>query len=137
MALLTWSSKYLTGIDAIDRDHQALFDAINNLQASISGDADAADVGETLSMLVDYVDSHFAREEELMQSCDYPDLVEHMRIHRKISHQVHDYQTVFEENGEIVDMREFVSFLGDWLKGHIAISDADYIPFVKSAGNKS
>ncbi len=133
MALLTWSKKYLTGIDTIDRDHQALFSAVNELHTNISDGADAEDVEKTLNMLVDYVDGHFAREEDLMQSCNYPDLVEHMRIHRKISHQVRDYQTTFEENGQILDMRSFVEFLGNWLKGHIAISDADYIPFVKKA----
>ena len=133
MAFLQWSNKYLTGIDAIDADHRALFAGINDLHEKLTGEATAEDVENTLNMLVDYVDNHFRREEELMQSCNYPDIVEHISIHRRISHQVHDYQTAFEENGEIVDVDGFLSFLGNWLKGHIAISDADYIPYVKKA----
>ena len=85
-----------------------------------------------MNMLSDYVDGHFKREEALMEHAGYPDIVEHMSTHRRIAHQVHDYRTAFEENGEIVEMEEFLNFLGNWLKGHIAMSDADYIPFVKN-----
>lgn len=135
MALITWSSKYLTGIETIDRDHQALFGAVNDLHDRVTGGAATDAVEEMLEMLVEYVDGHFRREEELMQSCAYPGIVEHMRTHRTISHQVHDYRTAYQENGEILDMEEFLEFLGNWLKGHIAVSDADYIPFVARAGN--
>lgn len=135
MAFLQWSKRYVTGIDAIDADHKRLFRTINELHDKLGGEAGLREIESTLDMLVDYVDSHFRREEELMQSCGYPDLVEHTGIHRRISHQVHDYQTAFEENGEIVDIDGFLDFLGNWLKGHIAISDADYIPYVKKAGD--
>lgn len=132
MALLQWSSKYLTGIDVVDADHRALFGAINALHERVTEGAASADIEATLDMLADYVDGHFGREEALMERAGYPDLVEHMSTHRRISHQVQDYRTAFEENGEIVDMEDFLTFLGNWLKGHIAMSDAAYIPFVKN-----
>lgn len=132
MTLLQWSSKFLTGIDAVDADHQALFRAINELNDHVSGGADAEKVQETLDMLTNYVDSHFAREEALMERAGYPDIVEHMATHRRIQRQVQDYRTAFEENGEIVHMEAFLAFLGNWLKGHIAMSDVAYIPFVKN-----
>lgn len=132
MTLLQWSSKFLTGIDAVDADHQALFRAINELNDHVSGGADAEKVQETLDMLTNYVDSHFAREEALMERAGYPDIVEHMATHRRTQRQVQDYRTAFEENGEIVHMEAFLAFLGNWLKGHIAMSDVAYIPFVKN-----
>ena len=131
MARLEWSPKYLTGIDAIDSDHQGLFRAINDLHDRLAGASEAKDVEDTLNMLVDYVDAHFAREEALMQAADYPDVVEHTSTHRRISRQVHDYQTACEENGRIIDVDAFLDFLGNWLKGHIAMTDTDYIPYVK------
>lgn len=132
MALLQWSSKFLTGIDLVDADHQALFRAINELHDHVSGGASADEVQATLDMLTNYVDSHFAREEALMERAGYPDIVEHMATHRRIQRQVQDYRTAFEENGEIVEMEAFLAFLGNWLKGHIAMSDVAYIPFVKN-----
>ena len=67
-----------------------------------------------------------------MERAGYPDIVEHMNTHKRISRQVHDYRTAFEENGAILDMTDFIEFLGNWLKGHIAMSDTAYIPFVQS-----
>ena len=64
-------------------------------------------------------------------AADYPDVVEHTSTHRRISRQVHDYQTAYEENGRIIDVDAFLDFLGNWLKGHIAMTDTDYIPYVK------
>ncbi|MEK9752116.1 MAG: bacteriohemerythrin [Rhodospirillaceae bacterium] len=121
MALLQWSSKYLTGIAAI-----------NALHDNVTGGAGTDQVQATLDMLADYVDSHFAREEALMERAGYPDIVEHMATHRRIQHQVQDYRTAYEENSGTLDMTEFLDFLGNWLKGHIAMSDVAYIPFVKN-----
>ena len=135
MARLEWSPKYLTGIDVIDSDHQGLFRAINDLHDRLIGKAQAKDVEDALNMLVDYVDAHFAREEALMQAANYPDVVEHTSSHRRISRQVHDYQTAYEENGGVIDVDSFLDFLGNWLKGHIAMTDTDYIPYVKKLDN--
>jgi hemerythrin-like metal-binding protein len=132
MTLLQWSSKFLTGISSVDADHQALFRAINELHDHVSSGAGADEVQATLDMLTNYVDSRFAREEALMERAGYPDIVEHMATHRRIQRQVQDYRTAFEENGEIVQMEAFISFLGNWLKGQIAMSDVAYIPFVKN-----
>jgi hemerythrin-like metal-binding protein len=132
MALLQWSSKYLTGIAAVDADHQGLFRAINALHDNVTGGADTDQVQATLDMLADYVDSHFAREEALMERAGYPDIVEHMATHRRIQHQVQDYRTAYKENSGTLDMTEFLDFLGNWLKGYIAMSDVAYIPFVKN-----
>ena len=137
VALLQWSAKYLTGIDIIDADHQALFAAINTLHDKLAANAQKSEIEATLAMLADYVDGHFGREEALMEDCDYPDLVEHMGVHRRISHQVHDYRTAFEETGGKIDMDDFIEFLGSWLKGHIAMSDAAYIPYVTASDGRA
>ena len=52
-------------------------------------------VGEALDGLIEYVDTHFAREEQYMDECGYPDLVLHAKKHRKLASTVHSLKTLF------------------------------------------
>ena len=65
-----------------------------------------------------------------MESPGNPNLIEYMRVHRVISYQVRAYKTAHEENCLLVDVDCFLAFLSDWLKGQIAMSDVEYIPYV-------
>ncbi|MBI1986387.1 MAG: hemerythrin family protein, partial [Rhodospirillales bacterium] len=82
MSFVAWSDDYKVGIAAIDNDHKTLFGLVNRLHDRIkAGDGEDA-VGDALDGLVDYIETHFAREERYMEECGYPGLVAHIRKHR-------------------------------------------------------
>lgn len=135
MAYMEWSDNYLTGIDAIDADHQVLFRLVNELHARMDAGLDEATVGDALDTLIEYVDIHFRREEDLMQDCNYPDRVAHARQHRDLSKTVHSLKTLFDDDPHELESECIMDFLCDWLSDHILETDMAYVSHV-SAWNR-
>ena len=130
MAFLEWSDDYMVGIGAIDHDHKVLFILINRLHDEIKGSRGEDAVGEALDGLIQYVDTHFAREEQFMDECGYPDLVKHAKKHRKLASTVHSLKTLFDDDPEQLSSGRILGFLKNWLVNHILKSDMDYVPYM-------
>ena len=84
-------------------------------------------------MLSDYVDTHFAREEELMRGLGYPELDAHIVSHRELATTVQQYAKLYRDDPGAVSRDEVLRFLGNWLSKHIMVSDMDYVPYVQTA----
>ena len=81
-------ASYRLGIDDIDEQHRALFDYVENLDATIaSGDRWLA-VYQTLAEIEHWAKMHFAVEESLMRICRYPDLMPHLAQHAAFAERV-------------------------------------------------
>jgi len=131
---MEWRDSYLTGIRAIDLDHQKLFKAVNDLyDAYAIGDADSHFAG-LFEMLSNYVDTHFAREEELMRGLGYPGLEAHLVSHQELATTVREYAKLYRDDPGAVSRKEVLRFLGDWLSEHILKADMDYVPYIKRDG---
>lgn len=125
-----WSDDYLVGIAAIDNDHKTLFALVNRLHDRIkAGDGEDA-VGDALDGLVDYIDTHFAREERYMEECGYPDIIPHAQKHRDLARTVHSLKTLFEDDPREIENDAILRFLKNWLTNHILKADMDYVPYV-------
>ena len=132
MAVVQWSDKYKTGIPLIDSDHQALFATVNMIHDRAEDGLDHDTIGRAIDVLVMYVDRHFAREETMLESNGYPDLIEHMANHRRIAAKVHSFKTAFDENPDAIDVDPFLEFVSNWLTGHILERDMDYVPHISA-----
>jgi hemerythrin len=78
--LLQWSDDFRLGIPAVDQEHRRFFDLIRDLETRLaSGDDPGARVA--LGWLRDYAETHFAHEEEFLESVGYPDLARHRGEH--------------------------------------------------------
>ncbi|MDD9877752.1 MAG: bacteriohemerythrin [Magnetovibrio sp.] len=135
MPYLLWSSEYETGIPLIDNDHQTLFAVVNLIHDRAETGLDDDAVARALGVLVMYVDRHFSREEAMLEANGYPDLVEHMAIHRRIAEKVHAFKTAFDENPGQIETGPFLEFLRDWLTGHILTTDMAYVPHIGNSPN--
>jgi len=134
MALLTWdNSRYSVGVKSLDGQHSVLFGLINDLhEAMLKGQAQSQ-TGPLLRKLVDYTQTHFAAEEELMAAAKYPNLAEHRTKHDDLIKQVTDFALRFER-GEIGLSLDLMNFLRDWLTNHIQKVDHDYAPWMNQHG---
>lgn len=135
MALLTWSNKYSVGIQAMDSQHTQLFDMVNDLHAAMMQGKAQSVTGPLLRKLADYTVRHFAAEEALMSSKNYPELPKHKAEHIALTKQVTDFVTRFEK-GENTLSLHLMNFLRDWLMNHIQKEDQKYGTFLNQQGVK-
>jgi hemerythrin len=133
MALMEWSDKYSVGINSIDVQHKQLVALINNLFEALSkGKGDQA-LAPILNELIVYTKTHFAYEERLFTQYAYPDSSLHKADHDKLAAQVLDIQKQMQE-GKVGVSVGTMTFLKEWLSGHIMGSDKKYGPYLSGKG---
>jgi hemerythrin len=128
MVIAMWSSRYETGIELIDAQHQALFGAFNELADSFRAGTSSEHVKASLGALMAYTVGHFQTEETYMRERNYPGLSAHQAEHARLVNMTQDLLTRFDE-GRPVTM-EVAIFLADLLKHHIDEFDLAMVRFL-------
>lgn len=131
MALITWQDSYSVGVELIDSDHQLLVSLINQLDDAMKEGGGRDTVGSVLNVLLEYTETHFGREELLMEKAGYPELTPHRREHVKLTTQVRQIVDRFNGGDSSSLDAEVLDFLKTWLTGHILGVDRKYAPYVK------
>ena len=133
-----WDSTLETGYEKVDNQHKQLFDALNNLiEASTNGKGDKV-VMDVLEFMAGYVIKHFADEERLMNHYDYPDYLNHKRIHddfKVTAAELIQQVSIEGPSEQLID--KVVSVIGSWLLNHIRGDDFRMAAFVKAANAKA
>ena len=70
-----------TGNSIIDGEHRELFRAVNSLMDACGKGQGRAALDPTIKFLLDYVDKHFAHEEQLQARSNYPGITAHKQFH--------------------------------------------------------
>ncbi len=133
--LFPWSQKYQVGIRSVDAQHKQLVDIINRLHQAMATGQERIAVGKTLEELIGYTAAHFAAEEEVLESCGYPDFLAHHTEHELLTYAVLEFhqKLMSKEIGLSIDVMDF---LKDWLGQHILNVDMQYAPYLKEQGIK-
>ncbi|MCW2236059.1 bacteriohemerythrin [Azospirillum canadense] len=127
-----WQDQFGVGHATIDADHKRLFELFNEFVAAVNANSADSDIQGVLSDLLDYTDTHFDREEGLMQAHAYPDFTTHKAMHDAFVRQLHDVNSALDAGGE---KGAFVlGFLGKWLTGHILGVDKKLGAYLKERG---
>jgi len=132
---MTWNNSYSVGVLSLDAQHTVLFDILNELHAAMEAGHAGNLTGPILKKLVLYTSQHFAAEEGLLASTQYPGLEEHKLLHRDLINQIEDYSQRFEK-GEITLNLHLLGFLREWLTDHILKVDHVYGPWLNEHGIK-
>ena len=123
--LFTWQPEYSVGIDAIDRQHQALVAMIRQLQDAMEEGRGRAFQHTLIERLVAYTKVHFRFEEDLMSERGYELLAEHIEQHRLLTNQVCELQQKTHDGGAVSNA-SLMLFLRNWLTDHIMQHDQKY-----------
>lgn len=126
MAVITWSEAMSVGVPRLDRDHRVLIGLINRLAGGDQETANDRIIGEVLEALVAYTIFHFAREEQVMEFCGFPETETHREEHRLLAAEVVDLRARFLSDRQSVSLEDLLRFLGDWLNHHILLQDMAY-----------
>ena len=126
MALMAWSTHFVTGIDVIDAQHKGLVELINAAapQLAAIGEAPARAVRPLLDRLAQYAVRHFHDEEALMQQggIDAAYLEKHQHAHAAFTQEVTQMmQDTATDNN--VSGTDLLRFLTSWLSFHILSED--------------
>jgi hemerythrin len=79
--------------------------------------------------LIDYTQSHFSFEENLLMQVNYQYLPSHKGIHDLFVKRLNEYRQRFER-GEAVE-NDLYRLLSKWLINHIQHDDQDYVDAVR------
>jgi hemerythrin len=126
-----WNDKYRTGHATVDSQHQRLFGMVNELHEAIVGGKAKEHLSKSLEALAKYCVEHFATEERLMTSQDYPGYVEHKRKHDELTSKATEIITGYQ-SGKLVLPVTLSQFLADWLRHHIGEEDQKLIGWIQT-----
>lgn len=136
MPCLPWDASLSVGVPALDEQHRAFIQVLNELhEILIAGEfRDVLLARErTLAGIDQYISTHFPAEEEYMAGFGYPFLAEHRRLHEQFAAQVRRYHTAIA-GGELVLNSELVKTMINWAREHLATEDRKYANFVAGLG---
>jgi hemerythrin len=132
MAFINWQREYEVGYAKVDDQHKELVRIINSLAEAMGAGQGQEQVGQVLHALSEYTSYHFAMEEGLMKSHDYPDYPAHRKIHESLLASVQDLVTRFDAGKPVLTVA-VMNFLQDWLIDHIQREDAKLVGFLAPA----
>lgn len=112
-----------TGNSMIDKEHRELFQAVNNLLDACSQGKGRSAVGDVMKFLLNYVDRHFAHEEQLQKTSNYPNFAAHRLFHENYKRKLREIAAkVMEHEVSIADLSLINSHIAV-LVAHIKTED--------------
>ena len=131
MPYISWEPSLSVGVPALDEQHRAFIQVLNDLHDTLMGGEFHEVVrarDRTLEGIESYVRSHFAAEEQFMASIGYPLLAEHRRLHQEFTARIRGYRATIAA-GEQVLNSDLVKTMIRWVRDHLATEDRKYAVF--------
>lgn len=120
-----------TGNDLIDSEHRMLFEAINDLMDACSFGHGRDKIGETADFLADYVDKHFADEEDLQRKNHYPHYETHHNFHVSYKQKIRELASKIRMEGSNVKNLGEINSQVSVLINHIRHEDKRLAEFIR------
>lgn len=125
MTILAWDNSLDVKVEAMNRDHRAILDAMNAIHDAVSMGETGPAMNTRIQRLGEITSRHFADEEAFMRRTNFPDFETHQAIHRKLLNDFSDHaQRIASRGGK--PGPDFFSFLRLWLSAHIKCIDRKY-----------
>jgi hemerythrin len=132
-----WKEEYSVNVSEIDEQHKKLFEIGGRIYDLVQADDEFDHYDEILTILEElknYTIFHFDFEENLMKQYGYEEVDTH-----KFEH-VFLIKKLQKLNNEDIDTKqkkvkiELITFIADWIAGHILKTDMKYKEFFNSKG---
>lgn len=118
-----WSDAMSVGVPLLDSDHQALVALINRLHDTLDGEEAEGEAVDVFDSLIAYLEIHLAREERVMEACNFPGLREQRDDHAGFIHHIYAVRDRYDaENGPAI-LGELLMFLKLWFRNHVLSKD--------------
>lgn len=131
MAFAEFTDDLRVGHEEIDRQHAALYDAVNRLHDALKAGRSRQELGEILAFLRAYTVDHFQAEETFMQEKAYSELASHRALHQGLVQQVMELEEKYAAGSMTLSIMT-MHFLKDWLSHHIQDEDRKLADFLRT-----
>ena len=121
-------------VAVLDEDHKILIQFLNQLDEGIRTGYSHIRLGQILDSLVEYVSTHFAREEQFFAQTGYPQTTEHIQLHQAITKLLLDIQKRYQSGRFDALSRQALDFLRDWMAEHFTCCDSEYKEHLNAHG---
>ncbi len=124
-AFFAWSSRFATGIDVVDKQHQDLFELINQLHSALQDpQIDLPTIHRIFDNLLQYTDYHFHDEERLMieAGMEAASLDGHRQGHGLFAQQV-ELAAKNDDARSRESIQSLLDYLLNWLIFHVLDAD--------------
>ena len=136
MAYFEWADDMVIDNGSIDKDHRQLVDLVNALHTATSNGRGQEIVSKILDDLIRYTVEHLQREEHLMATVNFKNLVPHKAGHDLFMAKIRDLKKLYDA-GSITVASQLSTVLRDWLSLHIRRNDKELRTFLKKQGLKA
>ncbi|MEJ8569358.1 bacteriohemerythrin [Elongatibacter sediminis] len=123
MALIDWKPEYEVGVPAVDAEHRAMIEMINDVYRELEGTPDPDTIEHALGEIHSGIAAHFALEEQMMRRVGWREYEEHKANHEELLDDMRDLMDVHAANPE-QGREELQRRLADWFTVHFASFDA-------------
>ena len=130
--IFLWSDRYSVGVQQFDSDHRRLLELAHKMVDEHLHGPLPIPKGDVLNDLIECAEQHFAHEERLLRSTDYPQLEEHQREHQRLLQEIVHYQDDFTAGKVSAD--DVARFVADWIFVHIEQEDRKYREHLNDRG---
>ena len=135
MAYFEWADDMVIDNGPIDKDHHQLIDLVNALHTATTEGRGQEVVAKILDDLILYTVEHLQREEHVMASVNFKNLIKHKVGHDLFIQKIRDLKKLFAA-GSITVASQLSTVLRDWLSLHIRRDDKELLQFLKNRGLK-
>lgn len=137
---LVWRSTYECGMTTIDERNRALFTDVNTLFGHVLSDAPADESASLVDALRMSIEEYFGVEETLLASVGFPELDEHMALHRRLIASATALSKGLR-SGHVTSGDVFQLLVHELVAQHLLNADRRYLPYLApkrsySAANK-
>lgn len=130
MQTIIWKPDFLTGIDAIDREHREIFDRLLALEHGIVKKDPWHVMQFLLADVAHALKFHFAVEEALLEMIKFPELEAHRQQHLKLNLELSELEKKIKKSNSPTDL---VHFFEEWFVKHVLVEDRQFIDFAQKA----
>ena len=121
--MINWNDSLATGHPAVDQDHRALIDSLNNLERALQQGAGKEQVEKILGFLNTYSREHFAREEQHMLKVGCPAHAENCREHAAFVAKLDGWIAQLQQGASTSLVLQIYRETANWIRGHILKTD--------------
>jgi len=128
---LAWSEKLNTGDEIIDGQHKTIFKLISDLVEAQIKNESKDKLGETLDFLANYTVEHFEYEEKFMREINYPDYVNHKKLHKDFKITIDEVQDNYKKQGSSSKLMNILDkIVVMWVIQHIQREDVKIVGYI-------
>ncbi len=126
---MIWNANWNSCLPKIDDAHKKLLELADSLQKLSSLEGNHEQVAQLLHELTLETQVHFQDEEKILHQVGYPDVAQHVEIHRRLLLKAHEVENNFH-SGHIGPLEAYTFLMSELLMGHILTVDTRYFSYL-------